>query len=249
MACPLKKIARPPVSVGGRQPSSFKLPSEFRMTKELPSLILIRHGETQWNVAGRLQGRTDTPLTANGVRQALAVGVRLAERIGQEETLQFWVSPLGRARQTASILADTWSIPFDRFVEAPPLAERAYGAWEGLAHDEIERNLAEQYRAHNADPFDYSMPGGESRTALSARLEAWLETLDRDRTHVVVTHSGCLRALRGIYTAASREEILAYREPQTASFLLAKGRETMLDIPVNVLRALGCDGAGRTVWI
>ncbi|HEV7320379.1 MAG TPA: histidine phosphatase family protein [Ensifer sp.] len=219
------------------------------MTKELPSLILIRHGETQWNVAGRLQGRKDTPLTANGLRQALAVGVRLADRISKDETLNFWVSPLGRARQTASILADTWSIPFDRFVEVPALAERSYGSWEGLAHDEIERELADQYKAHSADPFDYSMPGGESRTALSARLESWLDTLDCDRPHVVVTHSGCLRALRGIYAAASRDEILAYREPQTASFLLSSGRETMLDIPVNVLRALGCDGAGRTVWI
>lgn len=219
------------------------------MTKDLPSLILIRHGETQWNVAGRLQGRKDTPLTANGVRQALAVGLRLAERIAEGESLDFWVSPLGRARQTASILADTWSIPFDRFVEAPALAERSYGAWEGLAHDEIERDLADQYDAHSADPFDYSMPGGESRTALASRLEAWLDTLDRGRHHVVVTHSGCLRALRGIYTAASRDEILAYREPQTASFLLASGRETMLDIPASVLRALGCDGAGRTVWI
>ncbi|HEV7305508.1 histidine phosphatase family protein [Ensifer sp.] len=219
------------------------------MTKNLPSLILIRHGETQWNVAGRLQGRRDTPLTANGVRQALAVGLRLAERIGQEETLNFWVSPLGRARQTASILADTWSIPFDRFVEAAPLAERSYGAWEGLAHDEIERDLADQYHAHSTDPFDYSMPGGESRTTVAARLQDWLDTLDHDRTHVVVTHSGCLRALRGIYTAASRDEILAYREPQTASFLMTPGGETMLDIPVNVLRALGCDGAGRTVWI
>lgn len=220
------------------------------MTKDLPSLILIRHGETQWNVAGRLQGRKDTPLTANGVRQALAVGLRLAERIADaEKSLQFWVSPLGRARQTASILADTWSIPFDRFTEAPPLAERAYGAWEGLAHEEIERDHAAQYVAHSADPFDYSMPGGESRTALAARLEVWLETLDRNRTHVVVTHSGCLRALRGIYTAASRDEILAYREPQTASFLLTAGRESMLDVPLNILRALGCDGAGRTVWI
>ncbi|NUS70473.1 MAG: histidine phosphatase family protein, partial [Ensifer adhaerens] len=71
------------------------------MTKDLPSLILIRHGETQWNVAGRLQGRKDTPLTANGVRQALAIGLRLAERIAHEEkNLTFWVSPLGRARQT-----------------------------------------------------------------------------------------------------------------------------------------------------
>jgi probable phosphoglycerate mutase len=64
-----------------------------------------------------------------------------------------------------------------------------------------------------------------------------------------VTHSGCVRALRGIYTKASRAEILAYREPQTASFLLSSGQETMIAIPLNILRALGCEGEGRTVWI
>ena len=134
----------------------------------------------------------------------------------------------------------------ERFAEAPDAPHQLI---RRLANDEIERDHADQYEAHSSDPFDYAMPGGESRTALATRLDAWLETLNRSRTHVVVTHSGCLRALRGIYTAASREAILAYREPQTASFLLETGQETMLDIPASVLRALGCDGAGRTVWI
>ncbi|OCP38413.1 histidine phosphatase family protein [Ensifer sp. LC163] len=219
------------------------------MTSPLPNIILIRHGETQWNVAGRLQGRKDTPLTANGVRQALAVGLRLAERIAGETRLKFWVSPLGRARQTASILADTWSVPFEQFTHDETLVERAYGSWEGRSHDEIERELAHEYEAHSADPWDYAMPGGESRTTLDARLLSWLATLDHENTHVVVTHSGCVRALRGIYTRASREEILAYREPQTASFLLSAGKETVIGIPLSILRALGCEGEGRTVWI
>ncbi len=91
------------------------------------------------------------------------------------------------------------------------------------------------------------MPGGESRTTLDDRLLAWLATLDHENTHVVVTHSCCVRALRGIYTKASREEILAYREPQTASFLLSTGNETMIGIPLSILRALGYEGEGRIV--
>ncbi len=124
--------------------------------------------------------------------------------------------------------------------------ERAYGSWEGRAHDEIERDLAHEYEAHSAEPWDYAMPGGESRTTLDGRLLAWLATLDHENTHVVVTHSGCVRALRGIYTKASREEILAYREPQTASFLLSTGHETMIGIPLSILRAR-LQGEGRPV--
>ena len=100
------------------------------MIDTLPTLLVIRHGETQWNVAGRLQGRRDTPLTANGMRQALAVAVRLSETVADLDEAAFWVSPLGRARQTASILADIWSHPFERFREEPLLAERSYGAFE-----------------------------------------------------------------------------------------------------------------------
>lgn len=69
------------------------------MTETLPTLLVIRHGETQWNVAGRLQGSRDTPLTVNGVRQAQAVAVRLSETVADLADAAFWVSPLGRARQ------------------------------------------------------------------------------------------------------------------------------------------------------
>ena len=93
------------------------------------------------------------------------------------------------------------------------------------------------------------MPGGESRTVLSGRLLAWLRTLDRDRPHVAVTHSGCLRALRGLYTRASRDEMLAYREPQTAAFFLTDRNERLFDVSPGLLRAFGCEGEGRTVWI
>lgn len=219
------------------------------MTDTLPTLLVIRHGETQWNVAGRLQGSRDTPLTANGVRQAQAVAVRLSETVAGLQDAAFWVSPLGRARQTASILADIWAVPFDRFAEEPRLAERSYGVWEGRLHEEIERDLPEQYGANASDPWEYAMPSGESRTGLTGRLQAWLQTLDPARPHIAVTHSGCLRALRGLYTRASRAEILAYREPQTAAFLLTDRAERLLDVAPNLLKAFGCEGEGRTVWI
>lgn len=219
------------------------------MTASLPRLLVIRHGETQWNVAGRLQGHLDTPLTVNGMRQALAVAARLSDTVAALPDAAFWVSPLGRARQTASIFADIWSLPFAQFAEEPMLAERGYGVWEGRSIDDIERDLPDQYCAHAADPWDYGMPGGESRTTLTARLSAWVATLDAARPHVVVTHSGCLRALRGIYTRASHAAMLAYREPQTSAFFLSGRNDVQLDVSASLLRAFGCEGEGRTVWI
>lgn len=212
-------------------------------------MLVIRHGETQWNRAGRLQGRLDTPLTANGVRQAMALGQHHLDRVGSTAPTRFWVSPLGRAQQTASILADIWDLPFDRFVVDPALVERSYGRWEGLTQAEIRQTRGHEFEANQRDPFHFAMEGGESRVAVAERLSAWSEGLDLDVLHVVVSHSGCLRSLRGLYTGASKETILAYREPQTTSVLLEAGSETVIDVPDAMLKAAGCASQGHTGWI
>ncbi|KKB86117.1 phosphoglycerate mutase [Devosia limi DSM 17137] len=219
------------------------------MTQSAARLLVIRHGETQWNRAGRLQGRLDTPLTANGVRQAMAVGENHKARIDWTAPIRFWVSPQGRARQTASILADIWDIPFDQFQPDAALVERSYGQWEGLTQPEIRETRGAEFEANQLDPWNFAMENGESRAALGERLSGWCQGLERGPLHVVVSHSGCLRALRGLYTGASIETVLAYREPQTASVLLDAGDETMIEVPADVLNAAGCASQGHTVWI
>lgn len=221
----------------------------INMSLKLPKLLVIRHGETQWNVAGRLQGHLDTPLTLNGVRQAMAVAAHLSETVEALGEVSHWVSPLGRARQTASILAGIWGRPFEAFVIAPMLAERRYGSWEGRTLDEIRQTMPDQFEARGLAPWTYAMPDGESPADLTQRLLTWLQGLNPDHAHVVVSHSGCLRALRGLYSQAAPEEVLAYREPQTTAFLLAPGEEIMLGVSASGLRAFGCEGEGRTVLI
>lgn len=214
-----------------------------------PVLLVIRHGETLWNHAGRIQGGRDTPLTLAGARQAMAVAAALKDLVSSLETARFWVSPLGRAQQTAAILAQRWSIPFARFEVDPRVAERAYGRWEGRTIAQIDRDFPEDRTAAAADPWNAVIPGGESRRALDARLRAWLGALDPARPHVVVTHSGCLRALRGVYVGAPLQDVLAYREAQTTSFLLSHGRAQAIEPPKALLLRYGCDGAGKTVQI
>ncbi|WP_108462699.1 histidine phosphatase family protein [Devosia naphthalenivorans] len=219
------------------------------MISPAPRLLVIRHGETQWNRAGRLQGRLDTPLTANGVRQVMAVGKNHKDRLDWSAPIKFWVSPQGRAQQTASILADIWDVPFDRFITDAALAERSYGQWEGFTQDEIRLNFSSEYEALQLDPWTIAMADGESRTDLNSRLDPWSKGLERGHFHIAVTHSGCLRALRGLHTGASRDTILAYREPQTASVHLEGGRDTIIEVPASTLSAAGCSSQGHTVWI
>lgn len=223
---------------------------ELSATGSYPQILLIRHGETQWNRHRRLQGRMDAPLTLNGTRQCLAVATAAEAHLRSlSPNPRFWVSPLGRARQTASILADCWGIEFERFVEAPEIAERAYGAWEGSTLNEVKAEKPGEFDAYAADTWGYRVPGGESKDELFARIKAWLDRLDQRQAHVVVTHSGCFRALRALYTNAPRAVIDAYREPQTTAFLLQPAGEKEIVPAAALLRTCGVEGAGYSVEI
>jgi probable phosphoglycerate mutase len=92
-------------------------------------LLLVRHGETDWNAVGRLQGHTDRPLSDYGREQAR----RLAEELAGEEFAAIYASDLARARETAEIVAERVRLPV---VLDPGLREKDWGTWEGLTSTE-----------------------------------------------------------------------------------------------------------------
>jgi broad specificity phosphatase PhoE len=152
-------------------------------------LFLVRHGETDWNAAGRWQGQTDVPLNATGRAQALAVAARLrAEGVRAIAT-----SDLSRARGTAAIVGDALGLEV-ALVDAA-LRERAYGEWEGLTRAECAARFPEAWARHVADPRT-PPPGGESTDALLARV---VPAIARAAERLVapallVTHGGVMRA-------------------------------------------------------
>lgn len=101
-------------------------------------LALVRHGQTDWNLVGRLQGQTDIPLNDTGREQARTVGKELA---GQGWDLVLG-SPLGRAQQTAEIIATELGAATGPAVEE--IVERGFGALEGQCRSELDDNLVQQ---------------------------------------------------------------------------------------------------------
>ncbi len=153
--------------------------------------IVVRHGETQWNVDSRIQGHTDSELTDTGRAQAEA----LARRLETEPFDILVSSDLGRAMSTARIIAERTRhalVPDARF------RERAFGEGEGLTYGELDHQFPETFsKVRETDP-DFYIPGGESRRQFYERVKTSFEALaaeHRGRRVAVVAHGGVLGSL------------------------------------------------------
>jgi probable phosphoglycerate mutase len=191
-------------------------------------IYLIRHGQTEFNREDRVQGRVDSPLTELGTLQARAMGERLRSIV--RDAPGDWVletSPLGRARQTAAIIAEVAGLPEPRVDER--LIEVGYGVFEGLTRAELDERWPE-YAGVNG--IFGRAPGGETFGELSERVGAWLADVGRSaepRRTVAVTHAGVARTLRGLYLGQGVEAMRQMDKPQGVIFRLADGQIERLE--------------------
>jgi probable phosphoglycerate mutase len=175
--------------------------------EEVTRLILIRHGETAWNRATRIQGHTDIPLSPLGLAQAQ----RLAEALADEPLAAIYSSDLSRARQTAEAVASAQglAIHFDA-----ALRERAFGRFEGLSWEEIDRGYPDDAARWRRREPDFAVGGGESLTVFSARCVAAVRraaSAHPGQSIALVAHGGVLDCL---YRAATQAALDAPRSWQ-----------------------------------
>jgi len=171
------------------------------------NFFFVRHGETDWNREGRLQGQRDVGLNARGRRQAAASGAILAgllERRGlQAATLDFVSSPLSRTRDTMELLRGGLGMPAEPYRSDPRLLELSFGSWEGLTWAEIKRDYGAANGARHRDRWNFVPPGGESYAALLDRVTPWFDALEPNS--VVVAHGGVARVMLHLVTGLSSE--------------------------------------------
>ena len=163
----------------------------------MPTIYYIRHGETEWNALGRLQGTQDVPLNELGRRQAARAGVILADLFARdgrsENSLAFVASPLVRARSTMELVRGTLKLPSDQYAVDDRLREIAYGQWEGSTLAQMEEKDPELFARRQTEKWTVSPPGGESYVEVQARVTDWYRQLTEDT--VAVAHGGTARAL------------------------------------------------------
>jgi probable phosphoglycerate mutase len=151
-------------------------------------IIVVRHGETEWNKAGRQQGHLDSPLTALGIRQAEA----LAAGLRQRRIDAFYCSDLGRAVQTAAIISHAVARPFET---DPALRERNLGILQGLTKEEFAQRFPHEAARFEDNHPEYALPDGESARQLYTRCVECAERIagrHDGQTVLIVAHSGVL---------------------------------------------------------
>ena len=121
----------------------------------MTEIILIRHGETEWNVEEVFRGRIDIELNETGMKQAEL----LAEYLSNVEIDAIYSSPLGRALKTAEVIASYHKLDVEI---APGLIDFDYGKWQGLSHQEVKDKYKELYAEWIKNPHQVKMPAGES---------------------------------------------------------------------------------------
>ena len=174
-------------------------------------LILVRHGETAWNVQRRYQGQTNIPLSDVGKRQAELI----AQRLARQKVDVVYASDLSRAWETAHIIAEKNGL---EMLSEPRLRELKFGTLEGLTFDEAEARHPDMIAAW-LDDFNNTPEGAETIEAFNARIVSLLDDLKRkhdEQIVLLVGHGGSLSEILRVVLGLSREKRW-YLEMENAS--------------------------------
>ena len=196
---------------------------------KLPKIILIRHGETKWNIEGRYQGHLNSDLTEKGKLQAQKNAFKIQKEIEGEISFKFFSSPLGRAKESSIIICNTLGLDSKKVIFDARIEEFNYGIFEGKTKSECALHYAKELSDREADKYAYTIEGGESYTLVTQRLYAWLKSVSEEKVIIVVAHEMVNRALRGIYCHLDKETMLLLRQPNDMVLKLENRSESILN--------------------
>lgn len=152
-------------------------------------IYLIRHGQSEWNVEGKVQGTKDSLLTDKGREQAAMAGRRLADL----EIKKIYCSGLSRARETAEIIGGIIGAEVEVI---PEFVEICFGHWEGLPLDEVKRIYGEEYSVWKKTPHEFKADGCETLLEAKQRMMRGMGRIaDEDENILIVSHGSSIKAL------------------------------------------------------
>jgi len=190
-----------------------------------PPVYFVRHGETDWNRQGRIQGWIDTPLNETGHLQAKAIAAALVSVTALAPGFNFVVSPLQRARQTMGYVAEALGLEPQQVLISDAVKELGFGEWEGKPFWELKASPV--YPADPEGRYHWRPVGGESYRDGEARMEAFLDALTGPT--LVVAHGAIGRCLMARAAGLGPSELVNLRTPQGCYCRLQDGQIDWFD--------------------
>lgn len=190
----------------------------------LPPVFFVRHGLTDWNAEGRLQGQAETELSEIGRMQADRNGRLLSELIPDPESFDFVASPMRRTRETMERVRAAMGLPPQEYRTDPRLMELHFGDWQGSTLAELEARAPGSTEPRVRDKWRFMPPGAEAESyeMLSHRVAPWL--LELQRPTVCVTHGGIVRCVFHLVEGMPGEQAAAMLVPQDQLLELRDGK-------------------------
>jgi broad specificity phosphatase PhoE len=195
------------------------------LTKDLPVIYFIRHGETDWNKQGLIQGSAETELNALGIQQVQAVANALVQKREELFGFQFVCSPQRRAQQTMGYITSALGISMEQVKTEPRVRELGFGIWEGKPFWELKDSPI--YPADAETRYDWRPEGGESYADGVARVDDWLSTVMLPT--LVVAHGAVGRCLMGYVAGVKPADIVTLKTPQGCYCKLENGTISWFD--------------------
>ena len=197
----------------------------------LPTIYFIRHGETDWNKQGLIQGSIDTDLNAHGIEQAKAVAEALAQKRDEFFGFQFVVSPQRRAQQTMAYISSALGVASTAIKTDARVRELGFGVWEN--HPFWELKASPIFPADAETRYGWRPEGGESYADGVARVDDWLSSIQQPT--LVVAHGAVGRCIMGRVAGLSPEKIVTLKTPQGCYCRLQDGKIDWFDATHNAL--------------
>jgi len=193
-----------------------------------PVLYYVRHGLTAWNAEGRLQGRHDVPLIAEGRKQAARSGDILHDLFARDgrapQDFGYVSSPLVRASATMEVVRATLGLAAEGYTIDGRLAEISFGDWEGLTYDDVLKRDPDIVATREHNKWTFRPPGGETYGEVAERAGAWYATIETDT--VVTAHGGTARALVAYLGVAPPDQAVHYSIDQGVVYVFEGKRVT-----------------------
>lgn len=177
-------------------------------------LFLTRHGQTDWNIARRYQGHSDTALNQVGIRQAEL----LAQRLSRETIHAIYTSDLSRAMDTANRI-QSLQMTAKAITTDVRWRELSFGDWEGMTYEEMSAHSPELFDAWMKDSLTISTPNGETHKQLAERVQTAFNELKKnhkDETVLVVGHSGSMQTLLALTLGVDLRRYWQFRVSQAS---------------------------------